>query len=145
MAYFNLTDADVSSIIDRYTNGPYKTEGDTFTNSPNTVERIDEFSGYFMSGTVAEHIITSDLQKFWDFYSHYPLAAATKYLITNDSTIGNKVKSYLLTQAAESYTDFTTWPFYHYNTNANGVFFAAAWVNRLLMMYDYTKDLFTSG
>jgi len=146
--------SEVLEWRNRIVNGPYKVYEDA-TNFSNGTGNYSPAAGDQLL-TKANMFLNDDpdVDEFWDgdfttsSYSttrgHYIVAAGYYYTLTGDSAYGYKVKDAILLQANHNNPDFSGSDWNTYPL-PNQYFFFAHFVTRLMLAYDYTKDLWNQA
>lgn len=147
MSWINITEAERLIVAARLVNGPYKTEGTEFSYSPGAGDEII---------TKANALLNDTVDDFWDgdldtptgldSYTlrkgHYVLGCAYYYLLTGTATYGAKAKAAILAQVNSSNPDFSGYTTFPLGSN---IFHFSAFSTRILVAYDYCKDLFSAA
>ena len=146
-AGITFTNEELTIWRDRALNGPYKTKGDRFTESPGSWDAVVVRAEKFMNDEVDEFwngvLVSTD--QVWASYTynrgHYLLAAAFYGLVKENNKYRQKAKEAILAQIAnknpifEDYLGITSgWP---------NAFHFANFTTRLFHAFDYTYDLWT--
>ncbi len=142
--------------------GPYNKKGNGFTNSPGDWERILANAQSFLSNPDAQ---------LWKPTATLGAVAPTQagikardaafvYLLTGDARMGNAARDFLLKQIDVPHADIGDWTeqaLAKFRDSNNPTYikvqdylgetgwFESEWLTRMLFLYDYTKDLFTSA
>ncbi len=141
---FHFSAGDITEMQTRWTDGPYKIDGDAFLNSENIVERVIIFSDEYVSAGALSELVTSEDAQYWNFLNR-AYCAALRYLIVGGDTFGDNIRTLILAQILEADVNVQNWAFKDHNTDPQRVFFAAEWVTKILYCYDYCIDKFSAG
>jgi hypothetical protein len=158
---------EVAAWRTRSVSGPYRVTGDAGTNMPGDWTRILTYSDDFRASPADSGNTNAERLDIWTGYRYqydsldqYPIwqgikmeAAAFRYLINSDTSYGQPVRRTLLAQINFTHPihrgyNVAAWPVPS-NTNARPSYEAGAkealWLQRLLLSYDYTRNLYTGA
>ena len=158
---------EIAAWRQRSSTGPYKTAGDAGSNTPEDWTRIQRFADQFVASPMDTGNTSNENLDIWTGYRYqidsldqYPIwqgvkmeAAAFKYLLSNDATYGNAVRTTLLAQVRFTHPihigyNVASWPV-PTSTRIKPTYESGAkealWLCRLMFAYDYTKDLYNAS
>lgn len=124
---------------------PFVSKGTEFKNSGAAWDDVVVRANKFINNQVTDYwdgdFVNDDPSAASN--GHYIMACAFYYLITGDETHGNKAKNAIIAQANNTTNpDFEAGAGYPIHSDT---FHFVGYCNRLMVSYDYVKDLFTAG
>lgn len=148
-----ITQPEINRWNVRRVSGPYKSDGDAFTNSPGDWDRIQANATAFMSDNEVWSGQTAAACWSWDVSPPPALPgrsrgdeirdAAFVYLLTGTTSYRDRVLSQLLDQAAETGTDFSDGVRWAITADcATGDAYSwevTQWLSKLILAYDYIR------
>jgi len=136
-----FTSEELKIWRERAANGPYKTEGDKFVNSPGTYKETKARADFFINNPGTDYVTDDPCITSVDGYGEYLLSAAWHYLLYEDTIYGNVVHDHIVAQVQEEKLDYSR--YLNLATGGDKITFGAVFVNKLFFAYDYSKVLYS--